>query len=73
MILQYEYLRKNKTVFQAMAGLRLAEFDELVEEMMPKVDEAETKRLTRPNRQREIGGGPNFELSPRNQLLLTVI
>ena len=73
MILQYEYLRKNKTVFQAMTGLRLAEFDELVDEMLPKFSEAETKRLTRPNRQREIGGGPTFELSPRNQLLLTVV
>jgi len=73
MILQYEYLRKNKTVFQAMTGLQKIEFDQLVDDILPQFNDAETKRLSRPNRKRKIGGGPNFELSPRNQLMLTVV
>ena len=56
-----------------MTGLQLVEFEQLVDDMLPLFSEAETERLSHPNRKRNIGGGPNFELSPRNQLLLTVV
>jgi hypothetical protein len=60
-----------------MTGLRVEEFDELVEEIMPLYAAAEYKRhlLTRQGRvrQRAVGGGPFFTLCARDQLLLTVV
>ena len=56
-----------------MTGLHTAEFDDLVEDMLPHFAEAEIERLSRPDRQRDIGGGPNFELCPCDQILLTVV
>lgn len=55
-----------------MTGLTVGEFDDLLDEVLPLFGEAEIKRLSRPDRKREIGGGPRFELSPRDQVLLTV-
>jgi hypothetical protein len=40
---------------------------------MPRFGVAETQRLTRTVRQRGIGGGHPFELTPRDQVLLTVV
>jgi hypothetical protein len=60
-------------VFEVMTGLRLTEFDELLDDVWPRYAEAEVKRLSRPRRQRAIGGGHPFELSPRDQILLTVV
>jgi hypothetical protein len=73
MILRYRYLRQNKVVFKAMTGLQVAEFDEVVDDLLPGYTEAEEKRLSRPQRKRAIGGGPDFELDARDQILLTVI
>jgi hypothetical protein len=73
MILRYRYLRQNKVVFKAMTGLQVAEFDEVVDDLLPGYTEAEEKRLSRPQRKRAIGGGPDFELDAREQILLTVI
>jgi len=56
-----------------MTGLYVAEFDELVQDVLPSYGEAEEKRLNRANRQRAIGGGPDFELEVRDQILATVI
>jgi hypothetical protein len=73
MMLRYQYLKNNKTVFKAMTGLYIPEFDQLVQDVLPSYAQAEENRLSRPNRQRAMGGGPDFELEPRDQILLTVI
>lgn len=73
MILRYQYLRQNSHVFKAMTGLHPVEFDELVQDILPDFGEAEEKRLSRPDRKRAIGGGPDFELEAQDQLLLTVV
>lgn len=73
MILRYHYLCRQATVFMAMTGLRVAEFDQLVRDLLPGYAAAEEDRLSRPDRQRAIGGGRDFELSVRDQLLLTVV
>lgn len=73
MILRYQNLHKNKQVFKAMTGLQVSEFDELVNDLLPSYAEAEEKRLSRPNRKRAIGGGPDFELTARDQILLSVV
>lgn len=73
MMMKYVYLSGFPKIFLTMTGLHLAEFDKLVEEVEPLVQAAELKRLSRPNRQREIGGGDHTDLSRRDQVLLTVI
>jgi hypothetical protein len=73
MILHYERLQRYPTVFKSLTGLRVAQFDDLVADVLPRYAAAEQVRLTRPTRQRAIGAGHPFELTPRNQLLLTVI
>ena len=56
-----------------MTGLGLTEFDELVKTILPCYTTAEKKRLNRPDRQRVVGGGPDFELEALDQILLTVV
>jgi hypothetical protein len=56
-----------------MTGLRINEFDTLVDDLLPKWADAQHERLSRPDRQRDIGGGRNPELDGRDQLLLTVV
>ncbi len=73
MILRYERLQRFPTVFKSVTGLQVAQFDELVTDILPRFRSAEYTRHDRPDRTRAIGGGPQFDLAPRNQLLLTVI
>ena len=73
MILRYNYLSRHKSVFRAMTGLTKREFNDLLDDILPRFGEAERERLSRPDRQRAIGGGRSFELSPMNQILLTVV
>jgi len=73
MILRYAYLSRSPAAFLAMTGLRVAEFDTLVADLLPGYVVGEHERLTRPDRQRAIGAGHPFALRPRDQLLLTVV
>jgi len=77
MIAKYHNLQRYPTVFRSLTGLRVGEFDQLVNDMMPLYAEVERARhtLTREGhtRQRAVGGGPRFTLSMRDQLLLAVI
>jgi hypothetical protein len=73
MMMQYFYLCRHPTVFLKMTGLRVKEFAELVDDVLPLYCEAEEERLKRPERQRAIGGGRQNELEERDQILLTVI
>jgi DDE superfamily endonuclease/Helix-turn-helix of DDE superfamily endonuclease len=72
MILRYERLSTYRDLFKTMTGLTVPAFDALVVELRPRLLEAEQARLSRPRRQRAIGAGHPFELSWRDQILLTV-
>lgn len=56
-----------------MTGLTLNEFEELLDKILPRFGEAEQQRLSRANRQRAIGGGRQFEVSTRDQILMVVV
>lgn len=73
MRLNYLYLRRYPKIFRAMTGLSVAEFDSVVRDLLPRLVQAEYKRLSRPHRQRDIGGGHPFELSTTDQILLTIV
>src|SRR5690606_32531634 len=73
MIMRYYHLKHYPTVFLKMTGLRINEFAGLVDDLLPQFVQAEQARLSRPDRQREMGGGRPAELDERDQLLLTVV
>jgi hypothetical protein len=73
MILRYAHLSRHPAVFQAMTGLTVAAFDDLITDLLPACVTANQQRLKRPNRRRAIGGGRHAELCWTNQVLLTVI
>lgn len=73
MTLHYVRLIRFAHVFQSMTGLQVSEFEQLVDDLRPAYGKAQHKRLSRPRRQRAIGGGRHYELSFENPLLLTII
>jgi hypothetical protein len=73
MILRYTYLRSHPSVFKAMTGLYIHEFDDLLGDVQPHLAVADHARLSRPQRKRAIGAGHPFDLPDRDQILLTVV
>ena len=73
MIARLANLRAHPVVFKHLTGLTVAVFDELAAQVAPAVESAHRERLERPDRQRAVGGGDNFDLATTDQLLLTVI
>jgi hypothetical protein len=73
MILRYAHLSRHPAVFRAMTGLTVAEFDDLIADLLPACVTATQRRLTRPTRRRAIGGGRHADLCWTNQVLLTVV
>jgi DDE superfamily endonuclease/Helix-turn-helix of DDE superfamily endonuclease len=76
MILSEGRLRAVPTVFRAMTGLRVEEFEALARAVVPAVAAAaaaeQERRRGRPRR-RAAGGGHPFTLSFREQVLLVVV
>src|SRR5215210_5435590 len=73
MIARLDTLRTRPVVFRHLTGLTVAVFDALAAEVVPAVEAAHRAALDRPDRQRAVGGGDDFDLSTADQLLLTVI
>jgi len=73
MIAQYAHLHRHPSVFRALTGLTLAEFDRLLGRLRPQYETEEYQRHCRPERKRAIGAGRVFVLDPRDQLLVTLV
>jgi len=71
--MRYEYLSQHPIVFQKCTGVSVAQFDQVVDDMLPGYVEAEERRLSHRKRQRAIGAGHPYELDMRDQMLMTVI
>lgn len=72
-MMKYLYLSGYPNIFLRMTGLRMEEFDRLVEDVRPLFMAAEAERLSRPDRQRNLGGGVQAALAVGDQVLLSVI
>ncbi len=72
-LLTYQYLVKHPSAFYSLSGITVREFHHLYAQFEPLWAAAETKRLSRPERRRAIGGGNQYRLTLVNQLLMTVI
>jgi hypothetical protein len=73
MIARYRYLSRYPKVFQSMTGLKLNEFNLLLLDVLPRLHDERTTRLSRPDRLRGMGGGAHAELDNSNQILLAII
>lgn len=72
--MNYQKLFRKPLVFARFTGLTIEEFQDLAKELKPLWQAAEVRRLSRPNRQRKIGGGRNYKLrSFEDKLLLIII
>jgi len=66
-------LRARPTLFFRLAGIKVGEFDDLVEKFHPLWLSSEHDRLARHDRQRDIGGGMKYRLEFAEQLLLCLM
>jgi hypothetical protein len=73
MKLTYNHLAGYPKVLQALTGLRVREFERLLDDVLPLYATAEAQRLQRADRQRAPGGGDKPDLALTEQLLVTVI
>lgn len=65
-------LKKQPRLFKNLTGLSVSEFDKLQRDAAPVWAEWELNRLSRPGRQRTIGGGRKYSLDFKEQLLMTL-
>lgn len=72
-MITYDKLKKKAQVFKSITGVTIAEFNDLYQKLAPQWDEAERMRLSRPNRQRAVGGGHPYTLALREMLLMTLV
>ncbi len=56
-----------------MTGLRLPEFENLLNDVLPQHSAQQHRRLSRPTRKRALGAGHPFALDARDQILLCVV
>lgn len=72
----YEQLKQRSRHFQSFTGLKVEEFDKLINELKDDWQQQRIERLTKnnPDRQRKLGGGRKQIISKlEDQLLLTLI
>ena len=65
-------LRKHPKTFIRLTGLTVEKFDHFLEQLLPIFEEAEKKRLSRPNRQRAIGGGRRYSMELGETLVMVL-
>jgi len=71
--MNYHKLSQRQKLFARYTGLSLPDFNKLSEKLKPMWLEAEKKRLSRPSRQRKIGGGRKYKIESFNDKLLLIL
>ena len=69
-VLTYEKAIKSPKMFRAITGMMRPQFDLLYVDVEAKYNEAETAKLSKRPRERNIGAGRRFALSLKNRLLM---
>lgn len=72
-MIQVEHLMQRPQTFEALCGLKPAEFTALVERIEPLWDQRRQALRLWEGRQRRIGAGRKFKLDVAHRLLLTLI
>lgn len=66
-------LRQKPDTFRRLTGITPEDFGQIMEELPALYEEAEKERLSRPDRERAIGGGRNFKLALEDRLLMLLM
>lgn len=72
-MINFASLSQRPRIFKSLSGVTISEFDGLCQQTQPVWQRKERERLSRPDRQRAIGGGRKYELQFREQLLMTLV
>jgi hypothetical protein len=72
LMLRLSRLRSVPTIFRTLTGITVAVFDQLLDDLRPAFTADRRRRLSRPDRQRALGGGDDFDLAPDDQFLLAI-
>src|SRR6185295_2327048 len=72
-MLNVQRLRKRPQHFLRFAGLTVSQFDRLLDQMRNAYPDFKAKRLARPNRKRQVGGGSDFRLPLSDRTLLALV
>ena len=68
-----ERLRRSPKAFRQLTGITPTVFDQLLADLTPRSEQADTKRKSRPDRQRPIGAGRKHALDLSDRLLMLLI
>jgi len=71
-MLTFSKISRRPRAFKRLTGVSLEDFEEIVEKVRPTWEEYERKRLSRPNRQRAIGGGGKYRLPTLHNKLIVI-
>jgi DDE superfamily endonuclease/Helix-turn-helix of DDE superfamily endonuclease len=66
-------LRKAPKAFRRLTGITPAAFDDLLDQLIPRYEQAQARRSDRPGRQRKPGGGRKHALVLADRLLMLLI
>lgn len=72
-MLAYDRLSRSPSIFRSFTGLDVPEFDSVYSEVERVYSSIDEKRLSRNDRQREVGAGHPFKLLLRDRLLMLLI
>jgi hypothetical protein len=70
---QADRLKRSALGFRRLTGITPAEFDKLLEQLLPLYEQAEGRRKNRPGRRRKPGAGRKFALPLEDRLLMLLI
>jgi hypothetical protein len=73
-MLSYTKLARSPSLFRTFSGLEVSEFDSLYKKVESRYDEFEERRLSRPDRKKEVGeAGRHFKLGLDDRLLMLLV
>lgn len=73
-MLSYTRLSRSPSLFRTFTGLEVSEFDSLYRKVESRYTEFEERRLSKPDRKREVGeGGRHFKLELQDRLLMLFV
>jgi hypothetical protein len=69
----YARILKKPLLFRSFTGLTISEFDAIYVDIESRYNEYESKRLSKPNRQRDVGAGRPFKLKVRERFVMLLV
>jgi hypothetical protein len=72
-LMSYARILKKPLLFRSFTGLTISEFDAIYVDIESRYNEYESKRLSKPNRQRDVGAGRQFKLKVRERFVMLLV